>query len=71
VSVIAPEGYLSDSLSTAVFILGADKGLALLKSKGYDGVLVTKDREVIVTDNMKDKIEILNNSYKLQITNYE
>ncbi len=69
VSVIAPEGYLSDSLSTAVFILGADKGLSLLKSKGYDGVLVTKDRKVLITDNMKDKIKILNNSYKLLITN--
>ena len=69
VSVITPEGYLSDSLSTAVFILGADKGLALLKSKGYDGVLVTKDRKILITDNMKNKIEILNDKYNLQITN--
>ncbi len=66
VSVIAPEGYLSDSLSTAIFILGADKGLALLKSKGYGGVLVTRDKKVIITDNMKDRIEILNDNYKLE-----
>jgi len=66
VSVIAPEGYLSDSLSTAVFILGPDKGLDLLKSKGFDGVLVTKDKKILVTDNMRDKIEILNKSYQLE-----
>lgn len=66
VSVITPEGYISDSLSTAIFILGADKGLSLLKSKGYDGVLVTKDKKVLITNNMKDKIDILNKDYLLE-----
>lgn len=66
VSVIAPEGYLSDSLSTAVFILGAEKGLSLLNERGYGGVLVTKEKKVFLTSNLKEQIEILNNDYELR-----
>ncbi len=63
VSVIAPEGYLSDSLSTAVFIIGAEKGIKLLESMGLDGVLVDTDKKILLTKNLKGKIDILNNEY--------
>ena len=65
VSVIAPEGYLSDSLSTTVFALGLERGLSFLESTGLDGVLVNADKKVFVTDNLRGKIEILNNKYRL------
>lgn len=65
VSVIASEGYLSDSMSTAVFILGEEKGLLLLESMGMEGVLVTQDKEIILTHNLNGKIEIINPDYQL------
>jgi thiamine biosynthesis lipoprotein len=66
VTVIAPEGYLADSISTAVFVLGAEKGLALMDSMGLDGVLVDADKKVILTKNIRKDIEILNDSYQLK-----
>jgi thiamine biosynthesis lipoprotein len=43
VSVITEEGYLSDSLATAVFVLGPEKGMELLKRLGYKGIFITGD----------------------------
>lgn len=63
-TVIAPEGYLTDGLSTAVFILGAEEGIQLLESKGLGGVLVDAEKKVHITKNMRDKIDILNDSYR-------
>jgi thiamine biosynthesis lipoprotein len=65
VSVIAPEGYVADGLSTAVFVLGLEKGLSLLESEGLDGVLVNADKEVFITRNLKGKVEILNKAYQV------
>ncbi len=65
VSVIAPEGYLADSLSTAVFILGAEKGMKLLKSRGIEGILVDTNKNIFLTDGLKGEIEILNREYRV------
>jgi len=43
VSVITEKGYLSDSLATAVFVLGPEKGMELLKRLGYKGIFITGD----------------------------
>ncbi|MEW6601864.1 MAG: FAD:protein FMN transferase [Nitrospirota bacterium] len=65
VSVIAPEGYIADGIDTAILILGAEKGIKLLESKGIDGVLVTSDKRVLITKNLRDKVEILKKGYLL------
>lgn len=65
VSVIAPEGYIADGIDTAILILGAEKGMKLLESKGLDGVLVTADKKILLTKNLKGKIEILKKGYKI------
>ena len=62
-SVIAPEGYIADGLSTAVFALGAEKGMALLKAMEVEGVLVDRDRNVFATKRIRGKIDILKNEY--------
>ncbi|MBC8413614.1 MAG: FAD:protein FMN transferase [Nitrospira sp.] len=62
-TVIAPEGYLSDSLSTAIFILGPEKGLMLLNSEGMDAVLIDQNKQVFITDGIKEKIKILKPEY--------
>jgi thiamine biosynthesis lipoprotein len=64
-TVIAPEGYLTDGLSTAVFILGAEKGIRLLEEKGLGGVLVNSEKKIYLTKSLRDNIEILNNEYRI------
>jgi thiamine biosynthesis lipoprotein len=63
VTVIAPEGYLADSLSTAVFAFGLDEGLDLLKKLGLDAVMVDAGKRVFITSGLSGKVEILNKDY--------
>jgi thiamine biosynthesis lipoprotein len=66
VTVIAPEGYVADGLSTAVFVLGIEKGLALINKLGLDAVLVGANRKVLVTENIKENIDLLDKRYVMQ-----
>lgn len=45
VTLLAPSGLYSDSLSTAVFALGAEQGLAMLRSLPFRAEAVIVDRE--------------------------
>ncbi|MBI5740140.1 MAG: FAD:protein FMN transferase [Nitrospirae bacterium] len=67
VSVIAPEGYISDGIDTAVLVLGAEKGMKLLDSMNIDGILVDSQKRVFITKGLKGKIEILHEGYGLQV----
>ena len=51
VSVIASTAAEADALSTATLVLGPEKGIRLLNElPGVEGILVTKDQEVIKTE---------------------
>ena len=58
VSVISSEGYIADGLSTAVFILGSVKGMELLESMGLDGIIVDEKEEILITEQLKEKVNI-------------
>ncbi|RJQ14383.1 MAG: FAD:protein FMN transferase [Nitrospiraceae bacterium] len=64
VSVIAPEGYMTDSLATAVFIMGHEKGMKLLESSGLDAILVDSRKRIFITKNLRGKIEVLQKGYE-------
>lgn len=67
VSIIAPEGYMADGLSTGIFVLGPDKGIKLLESMGFDGMIVDANKKIFITKNLKGKINLegeLKNSVK-------
>ena len=53
VTVLSKDGCLSDALSTACFVLGAEKATALLEEYDAYGVLVEKDGNVILTPGME------------------
>ena len=45
----------ADALSTAAFVLGLEKGRALVESlEGVEAIFVTKDKEVYVTDGLRN-----------------
>jgi thiamine biosynthesis lipoprotein len=46
-TIVGPASFDVDALATTVFVLGLDKGLSLLGSlKGYEGLLITRDRRI-------------------------
>lgn len=52
VTVIAPTGLEADALSTAIFVLGPDKGLKLAASRrGVEVLMVLKDGDMVSTPN--------------------
>lgn len=66
VTVHCDNGALSDALSTACILLGVEKAQALLESYDAGAVFITKENKVIVTDNLKDCVEITNSDFTLQ-----
>jgi FAD:protein FMN transferase len=49
VTVIAPSAMVADAVATAAFVMGATSGLAFLEEMGVDGLIVTRDFELIRT----------------------
>lgn len=47
VTIIGPQGFDTDPLSTSVFVMGVEKGLALInKLPGFDAVIITSEGKV-------------------------
>lgn len=63
VTVVSQSGALSDILSTACFVLGIEEGKALAEEYGCEVVFITEDKKIIVTDGIKDKLEITDKEY--------
>jgi len=60
VTVTAKTTMEADVLSTAAFVLGPEKGLALIEElPGAEGVFVTPEFEITITSGLEDKIEML------------
>ncbi|UCG38466.1 MAG: FAD:protein FMN transferase [bacterium] len=57
VTVLAPDCVTADALATAVFVLGAEKGMKLLEGwPGAEGVLIKEDGTVLLTGGIGDGI---------------
>jgi thiamine biosynthesis lipoprotein len=53
VTIIGPAGMDTDALSTTVFILGVEKGLALInKLPGFDAVIITREGKVLYSQGL-------------------
>lgn len=53
VTVLAENGLLSDGLSTACFVLGRERGMALAQQYGAEALFVEKDGEIFMTPGME------------------
>lgn len=58
-TVVAPKGLITDPLSTAVFLLGPEAGMALVeKMPGVEAIIVDNKGEVTVSKGLKNKVHI-------------
>ncbi len=57
VTILSRDGFLSDALSTACFILGAERGIPLAEHYGAEALFVGKDGSIIMTDGMREYFE--------------
>lgn len=65
VTVVAKSGILSDFLSTAIFIEGAEKGMELAKKFDAGVIIVYKDKKVVVSDGLKDKLTVIDSGFSV------
>lgn len=63
VTVISDNGLLSDALSTACFVLGAEGGAKLAAKYGCEAIFITEDKKVICTDGIKPNVTVLADGY--------
>lgn len=66
VTVICDNGLFADGLSTACFVLGMEDALPLLEKYNADAAFVTEDGEVYLTEGMKDRFELMINTYTVK-----
>jgi len=60
VTLVSPSPVLADAVSKGVFILGPQKGMALIERlPDLQGVIVSATNEVFVSKGLKDKVTIL------------
>ena len=52
--VTKDSGALSDALSTACFVLGLSEGVRLLKQFDAQGIFITREGTVCVTDGLRE-----------------
>jgi FAD:protein FMN transferase len=66
VTIITDKSIDADSLSTAVFVLGLEKGMQLIESlRDVEAVLVTQNSEVYITSGILDNFKLSDASFKL------
>ena len=57
---MSKQAVLADGLSTGVFLLGPDKGMALIERlPDVEGVIVGADNQVHVSSGLQGKVEIV------------
>ncbi len=62
VTVIAKNGFQTDSFSTGVFVLGPEKGMEVLKRLGFEGVIIDKNGNINTTPGLRGRIEFKRNN---------
>lgn len=66
VTIISDSSMLADACSTAVFVLGVDKGLSFLNQlENIEFILILKNHSIICSKDLDKKIAVFNSKYTL------
>ena len=65
VTVVCDDGLNADGLSTACFVLGKEKAEELLKKYNADGLFVDDSDHVWMTEGMKERFQLLKDTYSI------
>lgn len=65
VTVVSDDGFLSDALSTACFVLGYEKSVSLLESYGAKALFVFKDKNIRITKGLSEHFELSDDSFTI------
>jgi thiamine biosynthesis lipoprotein len=66
VSIVTPASMTADALSTSVFLLGPEKGMAFIeRSPDTEAIFITVNHEIRVSSGLRGKLEILDKQYVL------
>ncbi|MBO7093867.1 MAG: FAD:protein FMN transferase, partial [Spirochaetia bacterium] len=67
VTIVTMESAAGDALSTAVFALGLEKGMALVeKTDGAEAICITKDKEVYISSGLKDSFTLTDRNFTMR-----
>jgi len=67
VTVITQDSVSGDALSTAVFALGLEKGMALVENNsGVDAIFITKDKEVFISSGLKESFTLTDRNFTMR-----
>ena len=59
VTIVAKTASLADALDTGIFILGPEKGMALIERlNGVEGVIVTSSNNVLVSSGLAGRLVV-------------
>lgn len=59
VTIVAATGVLADGLDTGIFVMGPDRGMALIERlPGVEGVIVGADGTVFVSSGLQDRLQL-------------
>lgn len=71
ISVISDKSIDGDALSTALFVMGVEEGSKLIKSlENIDTIFITKEKEVIIPERLKDSFTLSEDNLELIINPY-
>lgn len=60
VTIVCESGLYADSLSTSLFVMGKEKALSWWQENGgFDFILITKEGDLILSDGIKDRVQVL------------
>ena len=65
VTVVCDNGALSDMLSTACFVLGAEKSQELLAHYDAQAIFIDQDKRVFITEGLRSRVSITAEGYML------
>ncbi|SFS88407.1 thiamine biosynthesis lipoprotein [Halolactibacillus miurensis] len=65
VTIVSETSVAGDALSTSVFSLGLDDGLALIETlEDVEAVFVTKDKRIVLSSGLTNQFEVLNENFE-------